>query len=322
MAKQAWESDKSWDQTAGAKVVAVILVIAVGWLGFGQQAIDPGPERAVRGFFDALSKPGVTSNELTDYVNGTITSRVREALALAPGGTYTVTSVDQVSRGNVRVGFTHQGEEFTSEMPVRRVSGTWKLYNPFPRVTFNGETERQSLQFQLNSATREVMFTNQTYTLVPGVHTVTPQPPSSSTPLFWEPRSTTVKVAPSALRTDVDLEPRLTATATEELIELVRDNLNTCLESEVLRPSGCPNQVTPASNADLQAPASWRISPEVPSIAYVGDSTVTQPCFLVDARLTYEYRTTAGEPTSATLRTWPNKGCVRATPDLRLTWEY
>ena len=315
--KLAIAETKPWDQRTSSKALAVVVVIVVGIIGFGSRGPDAGPGGVVSGFYSTPNDRTASASDFTEYVSGTTSTRIREAMANRPSGSYSVRSIGEVTNNTVPVQFTHDGQNLTASMKLAKSGRAWKLERPFASVRFSSDHEEVSFRF--TSTQRTTLRLGRVYTFFPGVHTITPMGATSSSPAHWEPVDPTFSVLPGSVTT-IDIEGRISAEAGQKITTLIQETLGQCLKSEGFSRSRCPNQAEVPPGAAFPAEVEWAITPvDAASRATLDpESSLEWPCYVIRGTLSYTYALREGGRGSAVLRGSQIKGCLRSANSI--TW--
>lgn len=279
---------QSWDRTPAARALAVLVVIAVGLVGFtSRQDDDSLASQSVQGFFETLNKPGARPNDFAKYLTGTSTTRIREATTNKPRGRYGVDSVGGIVNNTVRVTFTQDGEPFTATMAVRKVGRTWKLDDPFPTVRF--QAEDRDLRFVVADP-GTLLRPGRDYTLFPGRHTLAIPPSRSSPARGWELIEPQFVALPGP-KSEVTVQGKVTADVEAEITQRISTAFAECLASDEFRPVGCPNRAVVPISAATTPQVQWSIDPSnAPGRpTFLVGSSVLAPCYVVSGTLSYSY---------------------------------
>ncbi|MGD8214164.1 hypothetical protein [Aestuariimicrobium sp. Y1814] len=286
-------------------VIGVLVVVAVVAVGLGVGAITRGPEQAIETFFALLNEPSPSTRDFQQVTTGVGIGGILEARASSEPGGYSVVSIGEHSHGFVRVTWSHQGDEFTNDIPVTKEGSSWKLVKPFPTVAF---LSPDHLRFQANGKSTLV---NSQRLYYPGHYTITPLANTNYDPVFWVPRKPTFDLAPAEVR-QITIEGHLTDEAAASTRQSVIDAFAECLSDDnftgYIR---CPFMPRRPDNAIARPEVVWSSDPadagRQPKL--VDNPSVQAPCYEITGTLVHTYTTV--DNTRATGREpLATKGCV------------
>lgn len=314
----AFSPEPSWDRKPGARVLAVLVVITVGLIGYassrpeGEQA-----QRVVEKFFTALNDPSPRTSDFSSIVSGESYTRLAEAIRTKPTGTYQLTSLGEYTNGKVAVTFIHESETFTGNLTVSKVGSNWKIDKPFATVTFTaGE---QDLRFRVNDKTTRRTQLSREAAYFPGKHTIIAEGSSSSQPPAWRPAEPHFLLSPGQTKV-VNVTGVIDEEASAELRQRVETAFVDCLaRSPRFRNSSCPLTVEEPADASLSPQVTWAIEPRPLNINVEDGSPLLEPCFVVSGTVTYTYDTRAGTRATGTIDSYQAIGC--ATTARRVLWK-
>lgn len=311
---------RPWDQTPASRIMAVLIVFAVGLVGFSSHnSDDEDATPVVQGFFTVLNKQNPTYSDFSKYATGTTSTKIREAIRYSRQGGYSVVSVGPITdERSTRVEFTHGGQTFTTTMALSRESRNWKLDKPFPTVVFRSTSD--DARFHVSPTDTTSLRLEREYTMYPGKHIVTPLSPSRSAAAAWEP--VTPEFTLLTGRTTVTIEGKVTAEAEAEIMPRITEAFDRCLRMNEFEPRRCPNQVRVPAQTNGFASVAWSITPaDAPSRpVFAPEHSFVYPCYVISGVLTYTYSDRNGTPVTAQVDPFTATGCTSLV-DTTVTWK-